>query len=625
MAQHLFLDEAGLFTKVPLEVCPRRPPADSVYHLQPGGGGSSVDERTSEACRCAVALVKAEYSCGSGFLALSSGEVFLLTSRYVLPDAATARSAHAIFDYEEHRRPVRVGLIPEQLFYADVELDFTIVSCDLASLDARAPLPLDTLRLPRQGSIVEIWQHPAGGWMRRAVHPVMHVRVPHLVHAAAAGDRCCGGVVFEEVDDAMCVVGLNNPSGEQSMSNIAVLVHSISRQLTTVTHSTKGRHLLEMLALRRVEDVQKHLCRPAAADGAAVAMADHALSAPTQEAACEAISRAAKAGNLDRGFITRTNGVKQILDTMGAHRWDRKVQVAACNAIADLSRANSARNDNRRAIVQTGGVERIIFSMALHETDPAVHRAACRALSELAAVRENQVDMVQAGAVERVVATGATHIGDAAMQLSVCCALRDLLRCSHTDGRRALLSAVGAVDTIILAMATHAENAALQAAACEVFRHLADRDAQGQTAVGCAGGVSSISAAMRAHSGSQAVQIGGCWALRNLAKDHRENQESILWADGLERITAAMSAHMQSAAVQEAGCCALRNMATSGIRETRDAVVRAGAAERVAAALLQHPTNREVQQAAAAALRGLDRSNLNSCWEADWTLTNRAS
>lgn len=107
---------------------------------------------------------------GSGFLC---GPGLLITNNHVLGNTAEASQAEAEFNFEHDAdgvlgRPIQFNLQPEQIFFTDAELDFTIVAIAPHSDSGVAAerfgfiplLPMSGKGLP--GERVSIIQHPGG-------------------------------------------------------------------------------------------------------------------------------------------------------------------------------------------------------------------------------------------------------------------------------------------------------------------------------------------------------------------------------------------------------------------------------------------------------------------------------
>ncbi|MGZ4864912.1 MAG: DNA/RNA non-specific endonuclease [Halobacteriota archaeon] len=108
---------------------------------------------------------------GTGFLV---GPNLLLTNNHVLENKDKAIKSFAEFDFEEdvssHRRPTKTfDLRPNELFFTDKDLDFTLVSLAASTGDGTSLYPYGILPLVeetdkvQQGECVSIIQHPEGG------------------------------------------------------------------------------------------------------------------------------------------------------------------------------------------------------------------------------------------------------------------------------------------------------------------------------------------------------------------------------------------------------------------------------------------------------------------------------
>lgn len=129
-------------------------------------------KRAPSVIRCVARIVerRSDHGFGTGFL-IAPG--VLITNNHVLKSRQEALESSAQFDYELNIRnrdmlPERFALIPENLFYTNKELDFTIVAVEAASetsalLSQYGYLPLDAdegkIRAPDPVNII---QHPDG-------------------------------------------------------------------------------------------------------------------------------------------------------------------------------------------------------------------------------------------------------------------------------------------------------------------------------------------------------------------------------------------------------------------------------------------------------------------------------
>ncbi len=107
----------------------------------------------------------------SGFLI---GPGVLMTNHHVFGQASEAKNSLADFDYEldvneTERQPVHFGLLPGQLFYTNVELDYSVVAVALKSVDGGRDLASWGWHYLSgepgkgdQGEYLTIIQHPGG-------------------------------------------------------------------------------------------------------------------------------------------------------------------------------------------------------------------------------------------------------------------------------------------------------------------------------------------------------------------------------------------------------------------------------------------------------------------------------
>ncbi|WP_428675146.1 DNA/RNA non-specific endonuclease [Reyranella sp.] len=148
--------------------------ADDVFERIIGGNELqpiSYLERGAIAARAVARIDLGGQGYGTGFLIAPR---VLITNNHVLPDAASAAQARAQFSYEldlsdTERGPVNYRVLPDELFFTQKNLDFTIVAVEATSADNATALstfgclPLvETTGKVSEGEWLTIIQHADG-------------------------------------------------------------------------------------------------------------------------------------------------------------------------------------------------------------------------------------------------------------------------------------------------------------------------------------------------------------------------------------------------------------------------------------------------------------------------------
>mmetsp|Transcript_123804 Transcript_123804/g.240988 ORF Transcript_123804/g.240988 Transcript_123804/m.240988 type:complete len:633 (-) Transcript_123804:36-1934(-) len=613
LTETLFLQDSGIFARS--FVGERNghvtaPEHGLISHVQPGGVASAISGRHSDACRAAVAkVVSRDSECGTGFWVKVHSEVVLATSHCVLPDLATAKGAHVIFDDEPHLTSVHVHLRPDLIFCTDATLGFTLVACDPQIIHNYDALQFAASEEPpRIGSTAEIWHHPRAGGKRRVAVVVLGIQDGCLLHSPVGVDEgSWGAPILQEAGGKLHVIALHVHGRAESGADRALLTSSIMAKINQRSKTRVGTSkampaeaLKQAMALLRLQDVYGHDDKIRSAREVIDAMSDHLDSAHMQVDCCIALAELAAASSHHRIDLVRSGATAAISDAMDAHRSDSNVQEAACRALRNMALASNAREDSRAAIVRAGATQRVAAAMVAHRADVVVQATACGTLCHLSALRDNQGSIARAGGVELVVAAMMAHVMDPVVQEQGCWALANLCR-SHRENQDAA-GLASAVEAIVAGMAAHLGNSGSQAAGCNALRSLADSHNANQETILRAKGAESIVAAMQNHLPEEAVQEAGCWALRDLARSNKGSTTMILWADGVQAVLAAMAAHVASARVQESSCRALRNLS-----EASQHIHQFGGLDMIRIALSTHAGSVQVQDAGRGAIRRIEQ------------------
>jgi V8-like Glu-specific endopeptidase len=114
--------------------------------------------------RAVVKIVRMDGGSGTGFLIEGDR---LVTNHHVLPDAASASSSTAIFNYQKaaagyDEAAETLELKPERCFLTSAEDDFSVVGMPSGSVERWGSIPLGRTSAAR-GDLVNIIQHPGGG------------------------------------------------------------------------------------------------------------------------------------------------------------------------------------------------------------------------------------------------------------------------------------------------------------------------------------------------------------------------------------------------------------------------------------------------------------------------------
>lgn len=126
-------------------------------------------ERLQAVCRIDIRSALGD-GYGTGFLIGTRN--FIMTNNHVLPDAETAESSKAIFDYDHDDVNHKVQLRPDRFFITHKQLDFTIVACDSSPLPPHiqpVQFPTDPYTVTRNER-VNIIQHPDGRRKEVSIH-----------------------------------------------------------------------------------------------------------------------------------------------------------------------------------------------------------------------------------------------------------------------------------------------------------------------------------------------------------------------------------------------------------------------------------------------------------------------
>jgi len=204
-------------------------------------------QRAQSVCR-----IVTDTSYGSGFLIASRN--FIMTNNHVLPDADTAASSSAQFDYDEDDILYTVELDPDTFFITDKKLDFTIVACNPDPLpDEVTAIPLlrdvDTIT---RGERVNIVQHPAGRKKEISLHDnkVNYVYDVAIRYTADTEGGSSGSPVFNNQWNLVALHHAGWSDAEGAASNEGIRLAAIVEHLVTqnvALNDTESNSALESL------------------------------------------------------------------------------------------------------------------------------------------------------------------------------------------------------------------------------------------------------------------------------------------------------------------------------------------------------------------------------------------
>ena len=193
-------------------------------------------------CRMAVVTTDGNRYTGTGFLVAPG---FIMTNNHVLETADWAQHSLAIFNFQEGRDSLRVGLEPERFFLTNVALDFTIVACNEQLVQDIAPVPLlQNPSLITRGERVYIIQHPRGRPKEVVLrnNEVMRVRDTVVHYRADTEGGSSGSPVFNEDWELVALhhAGWTEGPGQTQATNEGVSVAAIIRHLQSRGDSGSG-------------------------------------------------------------------------------------------------------------------------------------------------------------------------------------------------------------------------------------------------------------------------------------------------------------------------------------------------------------------------------------------------
>ncbi|MUN42720.1 DNA/RNA non-specific endonuclease [Actinomadura litoris] len=222
----------------------------------------------------------------------------LLTNHHVLPDAGTARTSVAEFDYQDgiDGRPlpsVVHRLDPDRFFLADPELDFALVAvrASPAELAVFGHNPLiEAEGKAIIGEFVTIVQHPRGGRKQVALREnrIVDVADRFLHYATDTEPGSSGSPVFNDQWEVVALHHAGVPAPEQDelggFVNEGVRVSRVCHALREAELPEEQRALVDQL-FAAAPDAPPALLAPAAAAPAPVLLAASAASSASASAA----------------------------------------------------------------------------------------------------------------------------------------------------------------------------------------------------------------------------------------------------------------------------------------------------------------------------------------------------
>lgn len=200
-------------------------------------------ERAKAVCRIRSSIGEL----GTGFLVVNRG--FLMTNNHVLPAPAAAEGGIAEFGFEEGGQVSYVNLLPERFFTTDIELDFTIVACDVTAVPEATPIAL--LRSPAtvtRHEQVNIIQHPRGRPKEVALHEnkVTRVQNQSIQYQTDTEPGSSGSPVFNNNWDLVALHHQGWSSADGSATNQGVRMSAIVAKL--IARESTGESFGELLS-----------------------------------------------------------------------------------------------------------------------------------------------------------------------------------------------------------------------------------------------------------------------------------------------------------------------------------------------------------------------------------------
>jgi hypothetical protein len=185
------------------------------------------------ACVCLVRLLN---GAGSGFLIAPD---LLITNHHVLPDAETAATAVAEFNYQiawsGEAEPVRRFTLDASFFHTNPELDYAVARVNGAPGDLYGYVSLDKRADPTVNDFVTIIQHPNGGPKMIAFtdNKVAAVFNDLLQYSTDTEPGSSGSPVFNQNWEIVGLHhrggGLAGPDGKKYFTNEAIQIGSVVR------------------------------------------------------------------------------------------------------------------------------------------------------------------------------------------------------------------------------------------------------------------------------------------------------------------------------------------------------------------------------------------------------------
>ena len=299
------------------------------------------------------------------------------------------------------------------------------------------------------------------------------------------------------------------------------------------------------------------------------------------EAQCHACAARAKQGTSRLVMMVHDGAQDSVLAGMAQHAGSAETLVAACQALAALAAGDDKK---RMRPFCEAGVATVCAALDAHPDASALQLAGFAALAALVVHTADKVS------VAHVVMGGiAAAPEDAELAEVACSALKNAAL--GEERNRVAAAEAGALEVLLETMRLHGGVAGVCEQACWALKNMCVLP-DNQTRVAQMGGIAEVLAVLQTHPRAPAVCEQAIWALRILAFN-ADNAAAIGEAGGINIIIDVMKAHMAAPGVQETCCGALRTLGANPANKA--AVVEAGAAVRAVAAMRRHPEHPAVQ------------------------------